>query len=48
MCKHIHVYIYLLEQKMLCSSRVPGDEVLKASNEFILVNYKFAPTNNSL
>ena len=33
---------------MLCSSRVPGDEVLKASNEFILVNYKFAPTNNSL
>ena len=29
MCKRIHVYIYLLEQKMLCSSKVPGGEVLK-------------------
>jgi len=44
----ILVYICLLELKMLCASRVPGGEVLKASNKFILVNYNFAPANNSL
>ena len=48
MSKRIHVYINLFERKILCSSGVPGGEVLKASNEFILVNNKFAPNNNSL
>ena len=46
--KRIHLYIYLLERSTLCSLGVPGSEVLKASNEFILANYKFASTNNSL
>ena len=36
MWKRIHVYIYFLERKLLCSSGVPGGEVLKARMNLFL------------